>query len=143
MIDTHLERFATYLEAGLNLASAMLDNPMIAVQAVSTVSNLQGLDKFPLLQVYEEGFSNAPFRITDDLNIDYWLNSYSDQYSVNTILKWVAKDNLIELIETYFANTDRCYRLDFERGITCRYKSGVLQTTAMSCAQLRFSLIAN
>ena len=141
MIDKHLEYFATYLKAGLNLASASLANPMIAVQAVSTVSNLQGLDKFPLLQVYEEGFSGDPFNITDDLHVDYWLNSYSDQYSVNSILKWVARDNLVELIETYFANSDRCYRLDLKRGITCKYRSGILQATAMSCAQLEFSLI--
>ena len=141
MIDKHLEDFATYLKSELNLASAMLPKPMIAVQAVSTVSNLQGLDKFPLLQVYEEGFSGAPFSITDDLHVDYWLNSYSDQYSVNSILKWVARDNLVELIETYFASSDRCYRLDFKRGIRCQYLSGTLQSTAMSCAKLEFSLI--
>ena len=143
MIDKHIEDFATYLESGLNDAASLLPNPMLAVQAVSTVSNLQGLDKFPLLQVYEEGFSGAPFSITDDLHVDYWLNSYSDQYSVNSILKWVARDNLVELIETYFASSDRCYRLDVKRGISCKYRSGILQATAMSCAQLEFSLIGN
>lgn len=144
--DTHLENLGTYLKTRLNEAGAALNPPLIVIQDVTYLTDFNSMDKFPLLQVFRNGGNGWGASDTQQWEINYVLNNYTDPYDVPRILAWILEDavnpesNISQLLINYFSTTDHCGTLDVE-SLTRNYGYKFLAGTKAPSAQVTFTLL--
>jgi len=145
-IDTHLENLGTYLKTRLNEAGAALSPALIVVQDVTYLTDVNSLDKFPLLQVFRNGGNGWGASDRQEWEINYVLNNYANPYDVPRILAWILEDavnpesNISQLLINYFSTTDHCGSLDIE-SLTRNYGYKFLAGAKAPSAQVTFSLL--
>jgi hypothetical protein len=114
--DYHLESLGTYLKERLNEAGAALSEPVVVVEDVSYMGDLNPIDKFPLLLVYRTGGKGFNADTVQSFEIVYLLSNYGDRFDIPRILAWVFEDynpeNIINLLVNYYSTTDHCGTLD-------------------------------
>jgi len=143
--DTHLENLGTYLKTRLNEAGAALSPALIVVQDVTYLTDVNSLDKFPLLQVFRNGGNGWGASDRQEWEINYVLNNFANPYDVPRILAWVLEDavnpdNILQLLINYFSTTDHCGSLDVE-SISRSYGYKFLAGAKAPSAQVTFSLL--
>lgn len=117
-IDQHLENLGTYLKDRLNEAGAALSSPVIVVEDVSYMGDLNPTDNFPLLLVYRTGGKGFNDATVQSFEVVYLLSNYGDRFDVPRILAWVFEDynesNIRNLLVNFYSTTDNCNTLDLK-----------------------------
>lgn len=136
-IDHHLENLGIYLRDRLNEAGAQLAEPMVIVNGLTYLADLNAAGGIPLLQVYRLGGKGTGGDRVEDWEILYRVSNYSDPFDTPRVLAWLFEEhndsNIINLLRAYFSTSDRCGKLD-EQSPTWEYAYGI-------GARLRFSLV--